>query len=366
MVVRRLFDLSAPSGTRLGGRSPGNLPPGPVPGDRVEDDGPRAVYAGLPASPTGGALSRIDPRLGGPRGGATGGGDRAKPLPFDRAKPLPFEWTLNPYRGCEIACGYCYARYTHGFLGLDDPLDFERRIFGKEDLPRLLARDLERRVAPGQRIAVGTATDPWQPVEREKEITRGCLRVFARHRGLRLSFTTKSDLVLRDLDLLRVVARRSSLHVNLTVTTLDRRLARALEPRAPTPPRRLQAVRALAAEGIETGVFLMPVLPGLTDGPGMIEDLAAAAAAAGARYLCHQVVFLREPTRTFWRDQLRARWPALVPRYARWFAGGAYAGEDLREAVARRVARARRRHGLAGGPSDRAPADPQLSLAFMG
>ena len=338
MVSKRPFDAD-PRARRRPVPLPG---PSADPGDPDAAPGPRSVYSPLPPTPTGGALSRCDPSR----------------------HDLHFEWTLNPYRGCEIGCGYCYARYTHGYLGLDDPRDFERRIFGKEDLPRLLARDLERRVAPGQRIALGTATDPYQPFEREKEITRGCLRVFARHEGLRISVATKSDLVLRDLDLLRVVARRSSLHVNLTVTTVDRRLARALEPGAPTPARRLQAVRALAAEGIETGVFLMPVLPGLTDGPGMIEETASLAAAAGARFLCHQVVFLREPTRTFWVDFLRDRWPALAPRYERWFAGGAHADEDLRTAVDRRVARARRRCGLAEGPSDRAPADPQLTLGF--
>lgn len=343
MVTKRPFDL--PAAVTPGASSPSLTPS--VPALPPADAPPRTEYAPLPATPTGGALTRCAPS---PRGG----------------DHLPFEWSLNPYRGCELACGYCCARYNNGFLGLADPLDFERRVFGKEDLPRLLAKDLETRVAPGQRIALGTATDPYQPFEREKEITRQCLRVFARHEGLRLSITTKSDLVLRDLDLLRVIARRSALHVNLSVTTLDRRLAADLEPRAPTPTRRLRAVRSLAAEGIETGVFLMPVLPGLTDGPRMLEDVAEAAAAAGARYLCHQVVFLREPTRSFWLARLGEKWPALVGRYRRWFADGVHADQDLLAAVARRVARLRRRHGLADGPTDRAPADPQLALPFGG
>jgi DNA repair photolyase len=132
------------------------------------------------------------------------------------------------------------------------------------------------------------------------------------------------------------------------------------------PTRRLRAVRALAAEGIETGVFLMPVLPGLTDGPRMLEDVGEAASAAGARYLRHQVVFLREPTRSFWLARLGERWPALVGRYRRWFAGGVRADPDLLAAVARRVTRIRRRYGLADGPTDRAPADPQLALPFGG
>jgi DNA repair photolyase len=297
----------------------------------------------LPAAPTGSALSRYEPKS------ATGG-------------RLPFEWSLNPYRGCEIGCGYCYARYTHRWLGHEDPADFERSIYAKEDLPRMLARDLERRVAPGQRIAVGTVTDPYQPAERTREITRACLRVFARHAGLRLSITTKSDMILRDLDLLRVIAKRCSLHVNFSFTTVDRRLARVLEPRASTPGRRLAAIRAIAAEGIEAGVFLMPVLPGLTDDARRLDDAGRAAAAAGARYLCHQVVFLREPTKSHWRGFLRARFPALAPRYDAWFAKGAYAEDDLREAIARRVARVRRAYRLADAPSDVAPADPQLTL----
>jgi len=294
----------------------------------------------LPVGASAGALSRCE-----------GGG-------------MPFEWTLNPYRGCEFACGYCYARYTHGYLGLEDPRDFERRIFHKEGLPRALARDLDHRVAKGHRIAIGTATDPYQPAERRLGVTRDCLRVMARGSGLRVSITTKSDLVERDLDLLRVLASRGSLHVNFSVTTMDRRLARVLEPRAPSPERRLRALRTLAADGIETGVFLMPVLPGLTDGPGALEEVASEAAAAGARYVVHQVVFLREPTRSFWMGLLREKYPALVARYGRWFAGGAHIDDALRAGVARRVARVRRRLRLADGPSDRAPPDPQLTLGF--
>ena len=278
---------------------------------------------------------------------------------------LPFEWTLNPYRGCELACTYCYARYSHAFLGLADPRDFERKIFFKEDLPRLLSKDLERRVLPGQRIAVGTVTDPYQPLERRREITRSCLRVMARREGLRLSITTKSDLVVRDLDLLRVLARKGSLHVNLSLTTLDRRLARVLEPRAPTPARRLAALRALAAEGIETGVFLMPILPGLTDASGMLEEVVQVSAAAGARYLVPQVLFLREPTRSLWLENLRDRFPALVARYRTLYADGPHVDGEIREGLLRRVARARRGAGLADAPTDTGPRDPQLRFSFL-
>ncbi|NUN52879.1 MAG: radical SAM protein, partial [Planctomycetaceae bacterium] len=283
-----------------------------VRGETLRHD--RLPPAPFPPSAGGGALSRCD-------------------------RQMPFEWTLNPYRGCEYACGYCYARATHWYLGFDDPADFERRIFFKEDLARSLARDLERRVSPGQRIAVGTATDPYQPLERRKEITRSCLRVFARRaaagdRGLRLSITTKSDLVLRDLDLLRVIAAAGSLHVNLSLSTLDPRLARDLEPLAPAPQRRLMTLHALAAEGIEAGVFLMPVLPGLTDGPGEIEAVAEKVAANGGRYLVHQCLFLREPVRAYWLERLRTIRPALVARHEEWYRGRAQAGTDYRRALA--------------------------------
>ncbi|MHC4922885.1 MAG: SPL family radical SAM protein [Planctomycetota bacterium] len=310
--------------------------------------GPRVDTRPLATPATGGALSRCD------------------------SPQLPFQWTLNPYRGCEIACGYCYARYTHQYLGLDDPRDFERRIFVKDDCARLLGHDLDRRVADGESIAIGTATDPYQPLERHRRITRACLKVMVRRsaaRPFRVSITTKSDLVVRDLDLLRVLADRGMLHVNVTITTMDRVLARDLEPRAVSPERRIRAVETLAAEGIPVGVFLMPVLPGLTDGPQGdptgFEHVIARAGAAGAAWIAHQVVFLREPTRSWWFGFLKRRFPALVDPYHRWFAGGAYADESLRTDIAERVDLARLRAGVAGEPADTRPADPQMRLAFV-
>ena len=353
----------APGLPERGPASPGDAIPD-IRGPDIRGEGSRhdrLPPAPLPSSATAGALSRCAAR-GPVHVGA--GSDRAG---TSKTEPLPFEWTLNPYRGCEFACGYCFARATHWYLGFDDPGDFERRIFWKEDMARALSRDMERRVAPGQRIAIGTATDPYQPLERRKEITRSCLRVFARRaaagdHGLRLSITTKSDLVLRDLDLLRVIAASNSLHVNLSLSTLDPDLARDLEPGAPSPQKRLHVLRTLAAEGIETGVFLMPVIPGLTDAPGAVEDAAAAAAAHGAGYLVHQCLFLREPVRSWWLERLRKIRPALVARHEEWYRERTHAGVDYRRSLALRVARARRAAGLADGPSDRAPADPQLTL----
>jgi DNA repair photolyase len=147
---------------------------------------------------------------------------------------MPFTWTINPYRGCEFACRYCYARYTHEFMEMRDGLEFEQKIYVKQHTAGLLRHDL-RRVKPGESIALGTATDPYQPAERRYEVTRGILEEFARHRGFELGIVTKSNLVVRDLDLLRKISQSNKLSVHITVTTLDPELARILEPRAPRP-----------------------------------------------------------------------------------------------------------------------------------
>ncbi len=174
---------------------------------------------------------------------------------------VPFTWTINPYRGCEFACKYCYARYTHEFMEMRDGVDFERKIYVKQQTAWLLRQDLGR-VKKGEEIAIGTATDPYQPAERRFEITRSILEEMARHHGLEIGIVTKSDLVARDIDVLREVAAHNSLFVNITITTLNTKLARILEPRAPRPDLRLQALTKLREAGIDAGVICAPVLPG--------------------------------------------------------------------------------------------------------
>src|SRR4051812_43417093 len=150
---------------------------------------------------------------------------------LNRTKPgMPFTWAINPYRGCEFGCHYCYARYTHEFMGMEDGRDFEEKIYAKAEVAALLRRDL-RKADRAEGIAIGTATDPYQPAEKRFERTRQILEVFAEGKGRRISITTKSDLVVRDLALLTGLARANILHVNMTVTTLDAELARLLEPR---------------------------------------------------------------------------------------------------------------------------------------
>src|SRR5271154_2945405 len=166
---------------------------------------------------------------------------------------LPFTWAINPYRGCEFACKYCYARYTHEFMELRDSVDFERKIFIKQQAAALLQSELKK-VKRGEEIAIGTATDPYQPAERRFEITRAILEELARHSGLEIAIVTKSNLVTRDTEILRRIGEHNRIFVNMTVTTVDTELARKLEPRAPRPDLRLEAVRQLNLAGVDAGV----------------------------------------------------------------------------------------------------------------
>src|SRR6266436_2987092 len=184
---------------------------------------------------------------------------------LNRTRPgMPFEWAINPYRGCEFGCHYCYARYTHEFMGMEDGREFEEKIYAKAQTAALLRRDL-RKAGHKEGIAIGTATDPYQPAERRFGRTRAILEVFAEDKGRHLSLITKSDLIVRDIPLLVELKRANVVHVNLTITTLDTDLARLLEPRAPRPDLRLAAVQKLADAGIVVGVFPNPILPLITD-----------------------------------------------------------------------------------------------------
>ncbi len=279
---------------------------------------------------------------------------------------VPFDWTINPYRGCEFACQYCYARYTHEFLELRDTTLFERLIYAK----RLDAASFRRELAHARRgdaIAIGTATDPYQPAERRYQVTRGILEVFAEAGGFRLGLITKSDLVVRDAGLLARVARRQALRVDVTITTLDARLARALEPLAPTPARRLEAVRVLSAAGVRTGVNCSPVLPGWTDSEAQIDAVCAAAARAGASSFHASPLFLRSPSREHFLAFVARRYPAFARRYQRLFARSAQPADADPQAFAALVAATRARHGLTERawiepPPPAWPEDPQLCL----
>ena len=244
---------------------------------------------------------------------------------------LPFQWTINPYRGCEFGCAYCYARDTHGFLDLADPLDFENRIFVKRGAAARLRRRLRRLDLRGQTIALGTATDPYQPAERHYGVTRSLLEELAAVSGLALAITTKSPLVLRDLDLLCELDRRNAVEVHVTVTTVDARLARRLEGHAPEPAARLRTVARLAEAGIATRVNCMPVMPGINDGEEVLAPLLAAAWEAGAGHVVAQPLFLRPTARRHFFAWLDREYSSLAPLYRRLYAGRDYLGEAARD-----------------------------------
>jgi len=275
---------------------------------------------------------------------------------------MPFDWTLNPYRGCEFGCKYCYARYTHEFMELWDGVDFERKIFAKVNAPDLLRAELLRARDRGQSIALGTATDPYQPAEKQFEITRRMLEVFAELEGAAFSITTKSVLILRDLDLLQAIAARHRFSVHLTVTTTDERLARLLEPKAPPPAKRLEAVRQLAEAGIEVGVNAMPILPGITDEPAALEDLVRQAAAAGAQSIYGNVLFLMPSAMRTFMPFLEAEFPALAGRYRRLYARSAYLGGEYKERIGRLMAVLREKYGLIVRERPWPPKPAQLTL----
>ena len=279
---------------------------------------------------------------------------------------LPFAWTLNPYRGCEFGCKYCYARYTHEFMELHDGREFERKIFAKLGSPALLRAELRRARDRGLPIALGTATDPYQPAEKQFQVTRGMLRVFGEFEGLDFSITTKGPLILRDLDLLVPLAARHRLSVHITVTTVDAGLARLLEPKAPPPAKRLAAVRALNQAGIRTGVNAAPILPGLTDSPAQLDRLARAASEHGARFLFGNVLFLMPSAMAQFMPFLEKERPQLVRRYRKLFRHSAWLPQDYKDGITKLVADLRTRYALDGKREEKvaAPLHRQYALVF--
>ena len=273
---------------------------------------------------------------------------------------VPFTWTINPYRGCEFGCKYCYARYTHEYMELDGG-EFERKIFVKQDAGPIVRRELRGSAVRGEHIAIGTATDPYQPAERDFGATRAILGEMAELEGLTVSITTKSDQVLRDLDLLRRIHERSKLSVSLSITTPRRGLARLLEPRAPRPDLRIGAVRTLREAGIASGILVMPVLPGLTDRIADLETLARAARDAGACWFAANVLFLMPASREQFFPFLAEKFPRLVRRYYDWYMRSGYAPESYRAEIAERFAELRRKYGLETRPEPRAEAKAKLT-----
>jgi DNA repair photolyase len=219
---------------------------------------------------------------------------------------IPFDRSINPYRGCEHGCIYCFARPTHSYMGLSAGLDFEAKLFAKPDAPRLLERELSKPGYKVKPIAIGTNTDPYQPIEREWRIMRQILEVLdkANHPVV---IVTKSALILRDIDILRSMAERGLVKVGISVTTLDRKLARTMEPRASTPAKRLEAIKALSEAGIPVAVMMAPVIPALNDHE--IERILDSGKAAGASEASYVLLRLPLEVSPLFRDWLLQNYP---------------------------------------------------------
>ena len=264
---------------------------------------------------------------------------------LNRVKPgMPFKWSINPYRGCEFGCKYCYARYTHEFMEMEVTA-FEDKIYAKSGAAHLLRQEL-RRIPLEDGIAIGTATDPYQPAERRFERTRSILEVFANERGRHLGIISKSDLIVRDLDLLKEIARANVFHICLTITTLDAKLARLLEPRAPRPDLRLDAVRKLSDAGLRVGVNPNPVMPLITDSERQLDRLAKAARDAGATAFGGGPLFLMPCAQKVFFPFLDEHFPDLASRYREHYQKSPYLGPSYKQMLRERIQTIRDRYGL--------------------
>lgn len=239
---------------------------------------------------------------------------------LNRVSGMPFAWSANPYRGCAHACAYCYARETHTYLDLDPGRSFQEVLFAKVNAPGVLRAELARPSWAREHVVVGTATDPYQPVEGKYRLTRGILEAFAEF-ATPVSVTTKGTLVVRDIDVLQDLARRVGVAVNVTITTLDPVLWRRLEPGAPLPAKRLEAVRRLAGAGIPTSVFVAPVLPGLNDAPTSLRQVIEAAAAAGASGAMVSPLRIAPGIREYFLEVLGQFYPVLARQYEAFYRG---------------------------------------------
>jgi DNA repair photolyase len=263
---------------------------------------------------------------------------------------LPFTHAINPYRGCEFGCKYCYARYTHEYLDLGAG-EFEHKIYFKQNAPWLLEQEL-RRLKPATVIAIGTATDPYQPLERKLGVTRSLLEVFARHSGFRLNIISKSALIARDTELLKEISRRNQLTVRMSITTMNTRLARVLEPRAPRPDLRIRTLAQLRQAGLSAGVMCAPLMPGITDSPASIRAVARAAAGAGANFFSAGALFLKPCSLPTFLAFVREHFPGQLVAYERRYATSAFVGPAYKQRVTELVESIRREFKLEKGYGD--------------
>ena len=246
------------------------------------------------------------------------------------ASRMPFRWTVNPFRGCTHACAYCFARPTHTYLDFDAGRDFEREIVVKVNAPERLRAELARPSWAGEHVALGTNTDPYQWVEGRYQLMRGIWQAMIDARNP-ASVLTKSPLLLRDLDLMTELNRRTQFSAALSVPTIDEQAWRASEPHTPSPRARLEAVATLTAAGIRTGVLVAPLMPGINDDPEQVREILRLCHEAGADYVSGVALHLRGDVRRVFMEWLAGHRPDLVPRYRELYRRGAYAPQAERE-----------------------------------
>jgi DNA repair photolyase len=252
------------------------------------------------------------------------------------ASRMPFRWTINPYRGCTHACVYCFARPTHKYLDFDAGRDFEREIVVKINAPELLRAELARPSWKGEHVALGTNTDPYQWAEGRYKLMPGIWEAL-RDAANPCSVLTKSPLLLRDLPLMREIAERTDFSAAVSVPTLDERAWRATEPHTPNPRARLEAVAELTRAGIQTGVLVAPLMPGINDAPEQVAAILELAGEAGASYVTGITLHLRGDVRRLFFEWLEEHRPDLLSRYRGLYRKGAYAPADERRRLARLV-----------------------------
>lgn len=252
---------------------------------------------------------------------------------LNRVQGMPFAWSLNPYRGCRHRCLYCYARVTHTFFGLNAGTDFDAAIFVKTNLAQVLRNELRRASWRREPVAIGTATDPYQPIEGRYRLTRACLEVLAEQANP-ANITTKGTLVARDIDVLQELAKRAGCGVNISLITLDETIWRAFEPGTPPPIKRLEVMRRLVDAGVPCGLALAPVLPRLTDSLPALEAVVQAAVDHGAAWHWSGTLHFEPAVRDWFLAGLGRHFPESVPSYVRVFGaagatGGALCAESL-------------------------------------
>jgi DNA repair photolyase len=270
---------------------------------------------------------------------------------LNHVKGMPFEWTLNPYRGCTHGCHYCYARRYHVQFEMNADDEFASVILVKKNFVDVLARELARPKWEGKYVAVGTATDCYQPIEGHYKITRRSIETLLRHRNP-MGIVTKGPMVVRDRDLLAALGRLTTCTVYMSVPTVDEHAWERLEPGTAPPMQRLRAVRELVDAGINAGVLMNPIVPGFSSSRAKLERTVKAIADHGARFVGCNVMFLEDGTRSHFMTFLEREFPAWLPRYERLYAKK-YAPEDYRKEVQSMVRMLQNRYGLT--PREREP-----------